>query len=148
MWQVADTQQGYQTQQGSMICYGKCGLKCYPNWWCLNLWLIGHKHTRFTYRLSWLCLKWKLTQQLRQTDACLHIGLKGTVLNMQPTVIKGMIHPTICFLCWTQNKIFWWIWVTKHCWSTLTLIERKIWKSLRISNCLDFLVPQNSIYVQ
>ncbi len=24
-------------------------------------------------------------------------GLKGTVLNMQPTVINGMVHPTIYF---------------------------------------------------
>ncbi len=54
----------------------------------------------------------------------------------------------ISFLCWTQNKIFWWIWVTYSCWSTLTLIVGKIWKSRRISDCLVFLVPQNSIYVQ
>ncbi len=25
-------------------------------------------------------------------------ALKGTVLNMQPTVIKGIVHPTILFL--------------------------------------------------
>ncbi len=25
-------------------------------------------------------------------------GLKGTVLNMQPTVIKGIVHPKILFL--------------------------------------------------
>ncbi len=34
----------------------------------------------------------------RETDACLYIlraGLKGTVLNMLPLVIKGIVHPKI-----------------------------------------------------
>ncbi len=28
----------------------------------------------------------------------MHAGLKGTVLNMQPTVIKGIVYPRIVFL--------------------------------------------------
>ncbi len=35
-----------------------------------------------------------------ETNVCVPVyymraGLKGTVLNMQPTVIKGIVHPTI-----------------------------------------------------
>ncbi len=43
--------------------------------WLLNQVIIWANmvKTHKVYNLSWLCLKWKLTQQLRQTDACLHI---------------------------------------------------------------------------
>ncbi len=68
--------------------------------------------------------KMKVTRR----DKRMRAGLKGSELNMPQTVIKGIVHPKfnfchyllthtnvlIYFLCWTQKKIFWRIWVTKQ----------------------------------
>ncbi len=72
----------------------------------------------------------------------MHAGLKGTDLNMQPIVIKGIVHPNTCisiiifthshvvpnlysFLSCAEHKISYFEEGGKpnSCWSTLSLIE-------------------------
>ncbi len=62
-------------------------------------------------------------------------GLKGTVLNMQLIVIKGIVHPKIIIsdtthshvlisvMCWTQKKILWKTYYVSH-WEPATGFPR------------------------
>ncbi len=60
----------------------------------LSFELMLSKHPRLMYRLSWFMSKMKVNSR----DKRIRAGLKGTELNMLPTVIKGIVHPNISFL--------------------------------------------------